>query len=58
MLHSAYRAVRAALDDRRGISSLEYVVLAVFILGGLGTAVGLLTPQLSTFFGTTIPGLL
>ena len=58
MLQTAYRTVRGVLNDRRGISSLEYVVLAVFMLGGLGTAVALLTPQLSTFFGTTIPGLL
>jgi hypothetical protein len=49
---------RAVLADRKGISSLEYIVLAVFVLGGLGAAIGLLTPQLSTFFGTTIPGLL
>ena len=48
----------AVLTDRKGISSLEYIVLAVFVLGGLGAAIGLLTPQLSTFFGTTIPGLL
>ena len=58
MLQTAFGALRATLADRRGISSLEYVVLAVFVLGGLGAAVTLLTGSLSTFFGTTIPGLL
>jgi hypothetical protein len=48
----------AVLTDRKGISSLEYIVLAVFVLGGLGAAIGLLTPKLGTFYGTTIPGLL
>jgi hypothetical protein len=48
----------AVLTDRKGISSLEYIVLAVFVLGGLGATVGLLTPQLGSYFSTTIPGLL
>ncbi len=58
MLHRIAAPLRAAMADRSGISSLEYIVLAVGVLTGLLAAAGLLTGQISTFFGTTIPGLL
>lgn len=50
--------LRAALQDRKGIASLEYAVLAVGILTGLFVAVGAVATKLDPIFATTIPGLL
>ncbi len=58
MLKTIRSSLRFALVDRKGISSLEYIVLAVGVLTGLLAATSLLTPKLATFFGTTIPALL
>ena len=58
MLDKIWFSLMAALTDRKGISSLEYIVLAVGVLAGLLAAVNTLTPKLSTYFSTTIPGYL
>jgi Flp pilus assembly pilin Flp len=48
---------KAALNDRKGISSLEYAVLGAGVLGALVTAVGLLTPAIGTMFNKIISDL-
>ena len=52
------RLLSAALQDRKGISSLEYAVLAVGVLTGLFAAVGILATKLDPIFSSTIPSLL
>jgi Flp pilus assembly pilin Flp len=50
--------MRALLQDRKGISSLEYVVLAVGVLTGLIAGVAALTTAIKPFFSSSIPNLL
>lgn len=52
MVTLAVEIIRAALNDRKGVSALEYGVLAGLIIVGVTTAVGLFTNALSTAFGT------
>lgn len=48
----------SVLKDKKGISSLEYVLLAVGILTGLVGGVAALVPQVTPFFTASIPNLL
>jgi Flp pilus assembly pilin Flp len=45
------RSTVAALSDRKGISSLEYAILAAAILGVVGTAAQVLGGDVSQLFG-------
>ena len=45
------------LKDRKGISSLEYAVLAAGILGVLATAVGTVGGQITTIFAQIVSDL-
>ncbi len=47
----------AMLNDRKGISALEYAVLAAGILGVLATAVGLVGGQITKIFGSIVTDL-
>jgi Flp pilus assembly pilin Flp len=52
MLTNAIQLLRAALGDRSGISSLEYGVLAIAIIGGLAAVLGTLTSDINTLWTT------
>ena len=52
------RYMRLAIQDRKGIASLEYALLAIGILTGLAAAVGAVATKLDPLFSTTIVGLL
>lgn len=49
--HLFDRYVGPVLNDKDGVSSLEYAVLAVAIIGAVIAAVAVLRPELSTVFG-------
>jgi pilus assembly protein Flp/PilA len=42
------------LRDRKGISAMEYGILAAALIGVIATAVGALGTQISTMFNTVI----
>ena len=42
---------RKLLHDRRGVSSMEYGVLAIAVLGAVVAGLLLLTPQITALFG-------
>ena len=46
------------LKDRRGVSSLQYVVLAVGVLTGLIAGISSLVAKVTPFFSVSIPNLL
>ena len=52
------RLLSAVLQDRKGISSLEYGILAVGILTGLFTAVQFVKTPLDAIFSSSIPSYL
>jgi Flp pilus assembly pilin Flp len=54
MLSNTRVLLAAMLKDRKGISSLEYAVLAAGILGVLATAVGTVGTQITTIFATIV----
>jgi Flp pilus assembly pilin Flp len=50
MLTNAMHLLRATLRDRSGISSLEYAILAVGVIGALGVAMTALVPDITTLW--------
>jgi Flp pilus assembly pilin Flp len=50
MLIKATQLLRAALRDRSGVSSLEYAILAVGIVGALGAAMVALVPDINALW--------
>jgi Flp pilus assembly pilin Flp len=46
------RTITAVMHDRKGISALEYAILAAAILGAIGTAFTTIGGDLSTLLGT------
>ena len=57
MLYLFREMVIAALRDRKGISALEYAILAAAILGAISVSIGGIGGDLSTIF-TDIKGYL
>ena len=57
MLQSMFVRLTVALNDRKGISSLEYAVLAAGVLGALITALGLLDTAIGSMFKQVISDL-
>jgi len=52
------RVILSVLRSQDGVASMEYALLAVGILTGLATAVGLASGALDTLFSSNIVGLL
>jgi Flp pilus assembly pilin Flp len=50
--------IRSAFQDRKGIASLEYALLAVGILTGLALAVNGLGAKIQSVYTTTLVNLL
>jgi Flp pilus assembly pilin Flp len=50
MLTNAMQLLRATLSDRAGVSSLEYAILAVGIIGALGAAMVALVPDINALW--------
>jgi Flp pilus assembly pilin Flp len=50
MLSNTIQLLRAILRDRSGISSLEYAILAVGVIGALGVAMTALVPDINTLW--------
>ncbi len=51
------KALLDAFTKRDGIAALEYAVLAIGVLTGLGAAVAVYHQHLLSVFSTTMPGL-
>jgi Flp pilus assembly pilin Flp len=50
MMTKTMQLLRASLRDRAGVSSMEYGVLAIAILGAVVGGLALLTPQITALF--------
>jgi pilus assembly protein Flp/PilA len=52
MLQTVISAAIAALRSRKGISALEYGILAAVLVGAISAAAGLLSTDISSAFST------
>jgi Flp pilus assembly pilin Flp len=52
------KLILAVFGDRKGISALEYAVLAVAVVAGLFTAAGVYGSALDKVFNTTLTSIL
>ena len=50
MLGNAIGRILGVLDDRKGVSSLEYAIVAVAVLGGLTAVIASISTDVSTLF--------
>jgi Flp pilus assembly pilin Flp len=57
MVQNMLVVARAMLNDRKGISALEYAILAAGILGVIATAVGTLTAPINNLFAKVVSDL-
>ena len=54
MVQNYLIVARAMLNDRKGISALEYAILAAGILGVIATAVGTLATPINNLFAKVV----
>jgi len=54
MVQNMLVVLRAMLNDRKGISALEYAILAAGILGVIATAVGTLSGPINNLFAKVV----
>jgi Flp pilus assembly pilin Flp len=57
MLNLIATHLNALLADRKGISSMEYAIMAVAIIGAVATAAGLLGTEIGAVMNTLISDL-
>jgi Flp pilus assembly pilin Flp len=57
MLDASVRGLIAVLRDRRGISAMEYGILAAAIIGVVGTAAATIGSDLGTLLNSVINSL-
>jgi Flp pilus assembly pilin Flp len=57
MIRYVMTMVAAAMQDRKGVTALEYGVLAVAIIGGIAVTVGNIGSSLSGMFHTVATSL-
>jgi Flp pilus assembly pilin Flp len=50
MLGTMIGRILSVLQDRKGVSSLEYAILAVAVLGGLTAVIASISTDVSTLF--------